>query len=78
MIRIRRIPPRGLLRRPRYEAEIVDERVSRTVWQGETTSPATTIDTFIGIPEAWALKAAADQAWTRGSSEWITFPYAPH
>jgi hypothetical protein len=76
MIRIRRIPPRGLFKRSRYEAEVVDDVDQRVVWQAEMTVPAVSIDRFIGIQESWALTYAADEAWDHGSSEWITFPYS--
>ena len=76
MIRIRRCPPRGVLRRPRYEVEFVDPAGQVTQHQ-ETTTPVTMIDPYVGVAEAWALVHAADSAWTRSSDEWSSLPTEP-
>lgn len=73
MIRIRRCAPRGLLRRPRYEVEQLDSS-GMVIKQQETTTPATVIDQYVGIAEAWALIHAADKLWARASDEWSSLP----
>lgn len=73
MIRIRRCPPRGLLRRPRYEVEQIDS-AGKVAHRHETTTPVTTIDKFVGVAEAWALVHAADEEWARASDEWSSLP----
>jgi hypothetical protein len=77
VIRLRRCPPKGFLRRPRYEVEFVD-RGDTAAWRRQTTAPVTLIDPHMGVAEAWALVHAADAAWDRGSDEWIRLPRTGH
>ena len=72
MIRIRRCRPRGILRRPRYEIELIESRAIS--WRKETTAPVTVMDQRIGVGEAWALVHAADAAWEKGLEDWIHLP----
>ena len=71
MLRMRRLPPTRALRRPVYEIEAGPSREHPSGWATTTTTPATTIDTLIGVDEAWALVAAADAAWTGGVGPWV-------
>lgn len=70
MLRIRRVEP-GLLRRPRYEVELV-VGARRSVRR--TRTPVTEIDEQLGVGDAWALVQAADDAWERGHRRWIGLP----
>ncbi|MDQ7993784.1 MAG: hypothetical protein AAGC63_17075 [Propionicimonas sp.] len=72
MIRLRRLPPTKLLRRPVYEVESGPSAADPAGWTRTTTTPATLIDTQLGVAEAWALVAAADAAWTRGTGAWVS------
>lgn len=68
MIRLRRIPARGLFRRKRYEVEYEESgKPTRVV----TKVPATVIDKYLGVGDAWALVHAADDGWNGESGEWV-------
>jgi hypothetical protein len=71
MIRLRRIPASGLLRRRRYEVEIVEAGES-TPRREITTTPVTLIDKYIGVGDAWSVVHAADDAWDGRSGEWVS------
>lgn len=66
MIRLRRLPPSRVLRRPRYEVDL-GEGAGTVI----TTTPATRIDTLVGVDAAWALTRAADDAWAGGTGQWV-------
>jgi len=70
MIRLRRLPPTRVLRRPVYQVEAT-RTATGPGWTRTTTTPATLIDTEVGVAEAWALVAAADAAWTSGTGPWV-------
>ena len=72
MLRIRRLPPTRVLRRPVYEIEAGPSAAHPSGWTATTTTPATRIDTLIGVEEAWALVDAADAAWTGGVGAWVS------
>lgn len=72
MLRIRRLPPTRVLRRPVYEIEAGPSAVHPSGWTTTTTTPATQIDTLIGVEEAWALVDAADAAWNGGVGAWVS------
>lgn len=67
MIRLRRLPPTRVLRRPRYEVDFGEQAPGRVI----TTTPATRIDTLVGVDAAWALTRAADDAWAGGTGQWV-------
>jgi hypothetical protein len=62
MIRLRRIPPKGLLRRSRYEVELPSSGEGDVPIQKVTSTPVTLIDKYLGVGDAWALVHAADEA----------------
>lgn len=70
MIRLRRLPSKGLLRRKRYEVEITPADVAPV--RRVTSTPVTLIDKYSGVGDAWALVHAADDAWDGESGEWIS------
>lgn len=70
MVRLRRLPPTRVLRRPVYEVDFAGSSADGNVTT--TTTPATLIDTRIGVTEAWDLVAAADAAWTGGTGPWVS------
>lgn len=72
MIRLRRIPPKGLLRRRLYEIDLSAEMANGASTRSVTSTPVTTIDKFIGVGDAWALVRAADDAWNGRSGDWVT------
>ncbi len=72
MIRLRRIPPTGLLRRRRYEIEFPAVDQSSSPRREITSTPVTVIDRQVGVGEAWTLVHAADAAWDGQSGEWVT------
>lgn len=71
MLRMRRLPPTRVLRRPVYEIEAGPSEEHPSGWTKTTTTPATLIDTQIGVTEAWALVDAADAVWTGGVGPWV-------
>lgn len=71
MLRMRRLPPTRVLRRPVYEIEAGPSDEHPSGWTKTTTTPATLIDTQIGVAEAWALVDAVDAAWTGGVGPWV-------
>lgn len=70
MIRLRRVAPKGLLKRRRYEVEITstDEAPVRRM----TSTPVTLIDKHVGVGDAWALVHAADDDWDGEVGEWVS------
>ncbi len=56
-----------MLRRPRYEVDLGEQPPGRVI----TTTPATRIDTILGVDAAWALTRAADDAWAGGTGQWV-------
>jgi len=76
MIRLRRLPPTRVLRRPVYEVEAL-QTATGPGWTRTTTTPATLIDTEVGVARAWALVAAADAAWTSGTGPWVSAEALP-
>jgi hypothetical protein len=73
MIRLRRLPERGRFRRRRvYEIEFPPDESSAEPKRVVTITPATTIDKYLGVGDAWALIDAANQAWDGENGEWVT------
>jgi hypothetical protein len=71
VIRLRRIAPRGLLRRPRYEIEFPAAVPSDVPRREETSTPVTAIDPYVGVGDAWTLVHAANDAWDGQAGEWV-------
>jgi hypothetical protein len=74
VIRIRRCESKGVLRRRRYEVELLDQESGVLEWRTESSNPVTLIDPHVGVADAWALVHSADDHWERGSTEWISLP----
>jgi hypothetical protein len=62
MIRIRRLPPRGLRRRI-YEIGFTPTGETVPTWTRVTSAPVTLIDPHLGVGDAWSLVHAADNVW---------------
>ena len=67
---IRRVAPVGLIRRSRYELEIVLPTGKRE--RRVTRSPVTVIDLHLGVGDAWAVVHAADKEWNGENGSWVT------
>lgn len=74
VIRIRRCEPTGILRRRRYEVELLDQDSGAVIWRKVTPAPVTLIDRHIGVAEAWALLHSADDHWERNVTDWVSLP----
>jgi hypothetical protein len=72
MIRLRRLPPTGLLHRKRYEIEFPSASGTGSPTRKVTTTPVTAIDQVVGVGDAWTLVHAADDAWDGESGQWVT------
>lgn len=72
MIRLRRVPPRGILRRKLYEIELPPQSVSGASTREVTRTPVTRIEQTLGVGDAWTLVHAADDAWDGESGDWVT------
>lgn len=72
MIRLRRVPPRGLFRRKRYEIQFEAPSGDAEAWSKFSTAPVVDIDPYLGVGDAWVLVHAADDAWNGESGEWVT------
>lgn len=72
MIRLRRLPPRSVLRRKLYEVEFPSSTEGGVPSRKVTTTPVTRVDKFLGVGDAWALVHAADEAWDGESGTWVS------
>lgn len=72
MIRLRRLPPKGLLRRRIYEVEITQAGEAAPPTRQVTSTPVTFIDKCLGVGDAWTLVHAADDAWDGRVGEWVS------
>lgn len=73
MIRIRRLPPKGVLRRRLYEIDLtLNDREEASPSRQLTSTPVTMIDKYLGVGDAWALVHAADDAWDGQTGEWVS------
>ena len=72
MIRLRRLPRKGFLRRRLYEIEFPAPDEGGSPIRRVTSTPVTAIDKLLGVGEAWALVHAADKAWDGQLGKWVT------
>lgn len=71
MIRMRRVPPKGVFRRKLYEIELPAAGEGGAPTRKVTSTPVTAIHKVIGVGDAWTLVRAADEAWDGRSGQWV-------
>jgi hypothetical protein len=74
VIRIRRLPSKGILRRRRYEVECLPTDDDPGSWTKITSTPVAVILAHLGrerVGDAWALVDAANAAWAKGQRGWV-------